>query len=166
MLVKRGSERFRILGEGLGKKGWGQYFRVGLILWRTRCVWQGPKSASETNIWNRQPDVPLDIITIAESLTSIEVRSSYWKCSIKKVVFKNFTKIQRKTPKLESFFKIKLQFSRSKKETPTQVFSTNFVKFLRPFNTFCTKHLPPTAYLKWQIKIKMLLFSGYSSQIF
>ena len=32
-----GSDRFRIFSGvgGLGKKGWGQYFRVGLIPWRT-----------------------------------------------------------------------------------------------------------------------------------
>ena len=28
-------DRFRIFGGGLSKKGWGQYFRVGLIPWRT-----------------------------------------------------------------------------------------------------------------------------------
>ena len=35
---KEGSDRSRIFLAGLGKKGWGQYFRLGLIPWRTLLV--------------------------------------------------------------------------------------------------------------------------------
>ena len=42
LLIKEGGGgfyRFRIVFRRLGKKGWGQYFRVGLIPWRT--LWKG-----------------------------------------------------------------------------------------------------------------------------
>ena len=35
------SDRFIIFGVGLGKKGWGQYLRVGLIPWRTLWIAKG-----------------------------------------------------------------------------------------------------------------------------
>ena len=38
MLIKGKSDRFRIFGGDLGKKGGGQYFRVGLLPWRTLCM--------------------------------------------------------------------------------------------------------------------------------
>ena len=41
LLIKTGSDRFRnffFLGGGLGKKGWGQNFRVRLIPWGTLCT--------------------------------------------------------------------------------------------------------------------------------
>ena len=38
LLIKRGFDRSRIFLAGLGQKGWGQYFRLGLIPWRTLLV--------------------------------------------------------------------------------------------------------------------------------
>ena len=37
-----GSGKFRIFWVGLGKKGCGQYFRVGSISWRTLCHVRDP----------------------------------------------------------------------------------------------------------------------------
>ena len=81
-------------------------------------------------------------------------RSSYQRCSIKKVFLETSQNLQEKTCNRACFL-IKLQaFNFIKKETLVPVFSWEFCKISK--NTFSTKHLLTTASEHQFIIIKML----------
>ena len=57
---KGGSDKFRIFWRGLGKKGWGRYFRVGLIPWRT--LWWAVNAKNSLTLF-----MVIDHIAIAQN---------------------------------------------------------------------------------------------------
>ena len=81
----------------------------------------------------------------SDTKKTIYFRSSHWRCSIKKVVLKNFAKFTGKYRARASFW-MKLQASGLQlylKKTLTQVFSCEFCQISK--NTFFTEHLWMTA---------------------
>ena len=80
------------------------------------------------------------------------MRSSHWRCSVRKGILGNFTKFTGKQLYQSVIFK-KLKtkaWNFIKKETLSQVFSCNFLKFFK--NTFLAEHLRATA-SEWFIEL-------------
>ena len=80
---------------------------AGLLLQNTHCGWFWIFASANTFF-------QLNLVFIADSRTGfcsgllwkhkLNLRSSHWSCSVKKVVLRNFAKVYRKTPVLKSLF--------------------------------------------------------------
>ena len=80
--------------------------------------------------------VEVSVFNKVASCKPINVRSSYWKCSVKQIVLKKFLKLHRKKSVLDSLFLIKLQFRGPAiliKKTPLQLLSCETSKIIKNY---------------------------------
>ena len=87
--------------EGLGKKGWRQYFRVGLISWRTLCSSFLKFSGVVKIHWLLRQKVRAQMFDKVLNTPLLEkyvgiVRSSHQRCSVRKGVLRNLAKFTGK----------------------------------------------------------------------